>query len=134
MELRRDAVLRRLVEMQYERNDIDFHRGTFRVRGDTVEVFPAYEEERAIRIEFFGDEIEAISEIDPLRGKALAQARRGRRSSPARHYVTPRRHAGARRSTASSDELRERLDELRGAEQAARGAAARAAHACSTSR
>ena len=58
-ELRRDALLRRLVDMQYERNDVDFHRGTFRVRGDIVEVFSAYEEETALRIEFFGDEIEA---------------------------------------------------------------------------
>ena len=56
---------------QYQRNDYDFHRGTFRVRGDTIEVFPAYEESRAVRIEFFGDEIEALYEIDPLRGKVI---------------------------------------------------------------
>src|SRR5258706_137630 len=68
-ELRREVVLRKLVEMQYERNDVDFHRGTFRVRGDTVEVFPAYEQETALRIEWWGDEIESISEVDPLRGK-----------------------------------------------------------------
>ena len=61
----------KLVEMLYERNDIDFHRGTFRVRGDVVEIFPAYEEDRAIRIEFFGDAVEAIREIDPLRGKTI---------------------------------------------------------------
>src|SRR5690606_21766736 len=60
--LDRDALLRRLVDMLYERNDVDFHRGTFRVRGDVVEVFPQYEDERAIRIEFFGDEVEAICE------------------------------------------------------------------------
>src|SRR5262245_43213392 len=65
----RDDVLRRLVELQYQRNDVDFHRGTFRVRGDTVEVFPAYEADTAIRIEWFGDEIESMAEIDPLRGK-----------------------------------------------------------------
>src|SRR5246127_5011807 len=59
-ELKRDALLRRLVDLQYERNDLDFHRGTFRVRGDVVEVFPAYEEERAVRIEFFGDTVERI--------------------------------------------------------------------------
>ena len=69
--MRRDALLRRLVDIQYERNDVDFHRGTFRVRGDVVEMFPAYEARTAIRIEFFGDEIEAISEVDPLRGKVL---------------------------------------------------------------
>ena len=71
MELERNELLRRLVENQYERNDVDFHRGTFRVRGDTVEVFPAYEEKLALRIEFFGDEVEAISEIDPLRGQVI---------------------------------------------------------------
>src|ERR1700751_390264 len=60
-ELRRDAFLRRLVDLQYERNDTDFHRGTFRVRGDIVEVFLAHEEETALRVEFFGDEIENIS-------------------------------------------------------------------------
>jgi excinuclease ABC subunit B len=71
LEIPRDDLLRHLVEIQYERNDIDFHRGTFRVRGDTVEIFPAYEEDRAVRIEFFGDTIEAISWVDPLRGKKL---------------------------------------------------------------
>src|SRR4051812_16210812 len=70
-QVRRDAVLRRLVELQYERNDVDFHRGTFRVRGDTVEIFPPFEEERAVRIEWFGDDIEIIAEVDPLRGKTL---------------------------------------------------------------
>src|SRR6478752_7060287 len=70
-EHRRDTLLRRLVDIQYQRNDIDFHRGTFRVRGDVVEIFPAYEEATAIRVEFFGDEIEAIKEVDPLRGKVI---------------------------------------------------------------
>ncbi len=87
-ELDRDKLLRKLVEMQYERNDIDFHRGTFRVRGDVVEVFPAYEDDTAIRIEFFGDEVEAIREIDPLRG----QPRDSLPTAvifPASHYVTP---------------------------------------------
>ena len=74
--------MRRLVERQYERNDLDFHRGTFRVRGDTVEVFPAYEEERAVRIEFFGDTVEQITEFDPLRGQSLGHAGQDRRSSP----------------------------------------------------
>jgi excinuclease ABC subunit B len=67
----RDAVLKKLVEIQYERNDIDFHRGTFRCRGDVVEVFPVHEDQAALRIEFFGDEVESIREIDPLRGKTL---------------------------------------------------------------
>ena len=69
MEIPRDAILARLVEIQYERNDIDFHRGTFRVRGDVVEIFPPYEEERAIRVELFGDTVEAITVVDPLRGR-----------------------------------------------------------------
>jgi excinuclease ABC subunit B len=81
--LDRDQLLRRLVEMQYERNDIDFHRGTFRVRGDVVEVFPAYEDETAVRIEFFGDEVEAIREIDALRGQSA-------RDDAARHRSSPR--------------------------------------------
>ena len=71
MTISREEILSKLVEIQYERNDIDFHRGTFRVRGDVIEVFPAHEESRAIRIELFGDEVEAISEIDPLRGRVL---------------------------------------------------------------
>jgi excinuclease ABC subunit B len=84
--LSRDDLLRRLVDMLYERNDVDFHRGTFRVRGDIVEVFPQYENERAIRIEFFGDEIDGIAEIDPLRGKVLSRPSRAL-IYPASHYV-----------------------------------------------
>ena len=64
----------KLVDIQYQRNDLDFQRGTFRVRGDVVEIFPAYEEERAVRIEFFGDKVERITEIDPLRGDGPAGA------------------------------------------------------------
>jgi len=88
MEMSRDSLLSNLVAMHYERNDIDFHRGVFRVRGDRVEIFPAYEEDRALRIEFFGDQIESISELDPLRGDLK---RRLNRVSifPASHYVTP---------------------------------------------
>jgi excinuclease ABC subunit B len=106
-ELRRDDLLRRLVDIQYERNDIDFHRGTFRVRGDVVEVFPAYEQERAIRIEFFGDDIEAIRQIDPLRGKVLEDLDRTA-IYPGSHYVTPQ--AQLQRAIESvRAELRERL-------------------------
>jgi excinuclease ABC subunit B len=83
----RDEVLTRLVEIRYERNDIDFHRGTFRVRGDVVEVFPAHETEVAIRLEFFGDEIESIAEIDPLRGKVL-RTLPDVAIYPASHYVS----------------------------------------------
>jgi excinuclease ABC subunit B len=88
-ELERNALLKQLVEIQYERNDIDFHRGTFRVRGDSVEIFPAYEEKRALRIEFFGDEIEAISEIDPLRGQVIDRLPQVT-IFPASHYVATR--------------------------------------------
>jgi excinuclease ABC subunit B len=106
----RDSVLRRLVELQYERNDIDFHRGTFRVRGDTVEVFPAYEAETALRIEWWGDQVEAISEIDPMRAK---QKRKLDRAVifPASHYATP---ADTMRRAVETIrvELKERLQEL----------------------
>ncbi len=86
-EIPREDVLRKLVDIQYERNDYDFHRGVFRVRGDVIEVFPAYEEDRAIRIEFFGDEVDSIKEIDPLTGRTL---RRTNRTDiyPGTHYVT----------------------------------------------
>ena len=85
----RDELLKKLVEIQYERNDIDFHRGTFRVRGDIVEVFPAHDDERAIRIDFFGDTIDAISEIDPLRGQVLQRLSKCA-IYPASHYVASR--------------------------------------------
>ena len=71
MEMERDRLLADLVAMQYERNDVDFHRGIFRVRGDRVEIFPAYEEDRAIRIEFFGDEIESYCRNRSLRGNVI---------------------------------------------------------------
>ena len=87
MEKDRREVLRKLVDILYERNDVDFHRGTFRVRGDRVEIFPAYEEDKAIRVEFFGDQIEAIKEIDPLRGKTLRTLPKIT-IYPASHYVT----------------------------------------------
>jgi len=100
----RDQVLRKLVEIQYERNDYDFHRGTFRVRGDILEIFPAYEETLAIRIEFFGDEVDGIYEIDPLRGKVLRSLERVA-VYPASHYVTERS-----RLLASADSI---LDEMK---------------------
>ena len=87
MEIERDVLLRELVNIQYERNDTDFHRGVFRVRGDRVEILPSYEEEIAIRIDFFGDQIEAISEIDPLRAKVKRKLERVV-IYPASHYVT----------------------------------------------
>ena len=87
-EISRDNLLARLVEIQYQRNDYDFHRGTFRVRGDVVEIFPAYEENKAIRVEFFGDLVDSIAEIDPLRGRVLKKLRH-LNLFPGSHYVTP---------------------------------------------
>jgi excinuclease ABC subunit B len=108
----RDDMLHRLVEMQYERNDIDFHRGTFRVRGDIVEIFPPYEQERAVRIEFFGDNIEAISLIDPLRGRKLDRLTKIA-LYPSSHYVTTKDNL-KRAIVAIQDELGLRLRELNG--------------------
>lgn len=107
-EVRRDDVLLHLVEMQYSRNDVDFARATFRVRGDVLEIFPAYEEDRALRIEFFGDEIERISEIDPLTGKVRVRLETAT-VYPSSHHVTPEE---VRESAIESirDELKERAD------------------------
>src|SRR3954464_8166334 len=113
VEVRRDAVLRRLVEIQYERNDVDFARGAFRVRGDTVEIFPAYEREKAIRVEWFGDEIDAISEVDPLRGKVLRKIDEVS-IFPGSHYVTPADRL-TKAMTGIKEELRGRLTELKAA-------------------
>ncbi|MCP4717062.1 MAG: excinuclease ABC subunit UvrB [Deltaproteobacteria bacterium] len=88
-DIARDELLKQLVEIQYERNDLDFHRGTFRVRGDIVEIFPAYEETRAIRVEFFGDTVDHICEIDSLTGKSLRELGHIH-VYPNSHYVTNR--------------------------------------------
>lgn len=87
MEKDRDEIIKKLIEIQYERNDVNFTRGTFRVRGDILEIFPANTDERAIRIEFFGDEIDRITEIDYLTGK-LVGLRNHVVIFPASHYVT----------------------------------------------
>jgi excinuclease ABC subunit B len=106
----RDALLADLVAVQYQRNDIGFERGTFRVRGDTVEVFPAYDEQ-AVRIEFWGDEIERIAKIDPLTGNVIKQMDRSA-IYPATHFVTQR--ATIERAVSRiRTELAERLAELR---------------------
>ena len=107
----RDEIIRRLIAVQYERNDYDFHRGTFRVRGDVVEVFPANEESIALRIELFGDVIDAISRIDPLRGAVLERLDRVH-IYPASHYVTEASQL-ARAFETIQEELRERLAFLR---------------------
>ncbi|MFO0687345.1 MAG: excinuclease ABC subunit UvrB [Myxococcota bacterium] len=111
MSLVRDELLRRLVDIQYTRNDHDFHRGTFRVRGDVVEIFPQYEGEMAIRVEFFGDEIDSIAEVDPLRGKVVSRPKRAM-IYPASHYVATMDRI-RQACTGIRDELQERLAEFR---------------------
>ena len=95
-----DDIIKRLVEVQYTRNDYDFHRGTFRVRGDVLEIIPAYEHERALHLEFFGDELERILEIDPLTGNTLGQISKTV-IYPASHYVS------------DSDNLVRAMDDIR---------------------
>ena len=106
------SVIERLVDIQYTRNDYDFHRGTFRVRGDALEVIPAYQHERALRLEFFGDELEEISEVDALTGQKL-----GRMNKtviyPASHYVSDRDNL-SRAALDIREELRERLVQFTG--------------------
>ncbi|MDQ0340869.1 excinuclease ABC subunit B [Caldalkalibacillus uzonensis] len=111
MEKDRDEVLRKLVDIQYVRNDVNFHRGTFRVRGDVVEIFPASRDEQAIRVEFFGDEIDRITEIDVLTGELIGE-RQHVAIFPASHFVT--REEKMKRAIKSIEaELEERLEELR---------------------
>ena len=107
MEKERDEVVRKLVEIQYNRSDMDFRRGSFRVRGDVLEVFPAYSDSTAYRIEFFGDEVDRISEIDPLTGEARSRLEHVA-IFPASHYVVPRdKMLAATESIAA--ELKERI-------------------------
>ncbi|EKO40505.1 MAG: excinuclease ABC, B subunit [Solidesulfovibrio magneticus str. Maddingley MBC34] len=107
-----EKVLARLVEIQYERNDYDFHRGVFRVRGDVIEIIPAYARERALRLEFFDDELEAIQETDPLTGEVLGTMDKAI-IFPASHYVSDRDNL-SRAVSDIREELRLRLTELRG--------------------
>ena len=108
MEISREKVLEKFVNIQYTRNDTDFHRGVFRVRGDRVEIFPAYEEDKAVRIDFFGDAIEAICEIDPLKGDIL-QSFDQTVIYPASHYVT-QQQTRKRAMEGIVEELKERLE------------------------
>jgi excinuclease ABC subunit B len=110
-ETSRRAILRKLVEIQYLRNEADFHRGTFRARGDVIEIFPAHEQDRALRVELWGDEIEAISVIDPLRGVRLESLEKTC-VYPASHYVTSQDRIQTAVRTIR-EELVARLDELR---------------------
>ncbi|MGY3714835.1 excinuclease ABC subunit UvrB [Sutcliffiella cohnii] len=111
MEKERNELLRNLVDIQYDRNDIDFRRGTFRVRGDVVEIFPASRDEHCVRIEFFGDEIDRIREVDSLTGEILGD-RNHISIFPASHFVT--REEKMRKAIVNIEaELEERLAELR---------------------
>ncbi|HEX7057262.1 MAG TPA: excinuclease ABC subunit UvrB [Bacilli bacterium] len=112
MERPRNSILRKLVDIQYQRNDINFTRGTFRVRGDVVEIFPASHGERAIRVEMFGDEIERITEIDVLTGEILGE-REHCAIFPASHFVTREEKMKIAMNNIER-ELEERLAELRG--------------------
>ena len=111
MEVERNQLLTRLVEMQFERNDIDFRRGSFRVRGDIVDIFPPGHDSSAIRVEFFGDEIEAIKEIDVLTGEVKATVEHVP-IFPAAHFVSNEDEISRAVSTIKA-ELKERLEELR---------------------
>jgi excinuclease ABC subunit B len=110
-EVERQDILRKLVEIQYERNEADFHRGTFRARGDVIDIFPAYEDDCAIRIELFGDEVDALSLLDPLRGKRMDSLEKVT-IYPASHYVTPQETLDKAFHSIEA-ELVERLHELR---------------------
>jgi excinuclease ABC subunit B len=105
-----EEVLRRLAFMLYERNDYSFHRGTFRVRGDVLDIFPVHEEDRAVRVEFFGDTIEAIALIDPLRGEVLADVEE-MAVFPGSHFVTSQENLKTA-MRAIQDELQVRLAEM----------------------
>lgn len=109
-EIERDELLKQLIEIQYERNDIDFQRGRFRVRGDVVELFPAAHDEKALRIEFFGDEIERIREVDPLTGEILAE-RAHVAIFPATHFMTNEERLG-QAITKIEEELKQCCAEL----------------------
>ena len=110
--INRDHMLRKLVDIQYQRSDYDFHRGTFRVRGDIVEIFPAYEDSSALRIEFFDETIESIHEIDPIRGKVQRRVDKAA-IYPASHYVTGEDRM-KKAILGIRVELKERLAQLRG--------------------
>ncbi|MEI7973427.1 MAG: excinuclease ABC subunit UvrB [Bdellovibrio sp.] len=110
-ECRRDHLLRELVRIQYQRQNVDFHRGSFRVRGDVVEIFPSSEELRALRVEFFGDHIEALSWIDSLTGKKLEDLDQIG-VYPGSHYVTPE-DVTKQACQSIREELRERLNQLK---------------------
>jgi excinuclease ABC subunit B len=107
MEIRREKILAKLVEIQYARNDIDFHRGTFRARGDVIEIFPASNEAVSVRIELFGDVIDAIHEIDPLTGKSIGKLPKVAIYPNTHYLIAPDRYQRA--TTGIEEELDERV-------------------------
>ena len=109
-ETRREKILSKLVEIQYERNDVDFHRGTFRARGDVIEIFPASSEAKSVRIELFGDVVDAIHEIDPLTGKSLGKLPKVAIYPNTHYLIAPDRYERA--ITGIEEELDERVMEL----------------------
>ncbi len=115
MEMRREKILAKLVEIQYERNDVDFHRGTFRARGDVIEIFPASSEAKSVRIELFGDVVDVIHEIDPLTGKSLRKLPKIAIYPNTHYLIAPDRYERA--LSGIEDELEQRLAELKRAGQ-----------------
>ena len=107
MEIRREKILAKLVEIQYARNDVDFHRGTFRARGDVIEIFPASNEALSVRVELFGDVVEAIHEIDPLTGKSLRKLPKIAVYPNTHYLIAPDRYERA--ITGIEEELEERV-------------------------
>lgn len=107
VETRREKILSKLVEIQYERNDVDFHRGTFRARGDVIEIFPASSEAKSVRIELFGDVVDAIHEIDPLTGRSLGRLPKIAIYPNTHYLIAPDRYERA--ITGIEEELEERL-------------------------
>lgn len=107
MEIRREKILAKLVEIQYARNDVDFHRGTFRARGDVIEIFPASNEAISVRIELFGDVVEAIHEIDPLTGKSISKLPKVAVFPNTHYLIAPDRYERA--ITGIEEELEERI-------------------------
>ena len=110
-ETRREKILAKLVEIQYERNDVDFHRGTFRARGDVIEIFPASSEAKSVRIELFGDVVDAIHEIDPLTGKSLGKLPKVAIYPNTHYLIAPDRYERA--ITGIEEELDERVEYFR---------------------
>ena len=110
--IERDDLLRRLTQMQYARNNLDFRQGSFRARGDVIEVFPAYEADEVIRIELFGDEIERLEVVNPLRGE-IVRSLESATVYPANHYVTPQERIVVALE-GIAEELEVRVRELRG--------------------